>query len=99
MAVISTDESGDESADGDDEDDADEMERGLKRISVLKDGIREKKLKIETSKKTIADLKQSKKRKLAERSIVKEAFAELMVKQATYERYLRDVGEYIKEKG
>ena len=74
----------------------DPVQAGLNRISSLKSGIRKKRLKIEHAKVSIAEFKKLKKRKMAERDIVKEVLESLMVKQATYERYLRESTEFVK---
>ena len=53
------------------EDDLDDLDRGKKRIHKLKELMRREKLKIEASKRNMTDIRAAKKRKFAERAVVK----------------------------
>ena len=63
--------SDDSDSENDPEDELDDLERAQNRIKKLKELMRREKLKIEASKRNMIDLRAARKRKFAEKAVVK----------------------------
>ena len=75
------DDSDEDEEENEENEELNEDEKGRRRISQLKESIRKNRLRIENAKKTMGDLREFKKKKLAQRAAVKDTLAELMVRQ------------------